>query len=56
MRAGMAQLKSAFKNNCSSRPRCQMARAWQIENYKSLFVNSLQSTLCKALAKLERFM
>ena len=26
------------------------------QNYKSLFVNSLQSILCKALAKLERFM
>ena len=51
-----AHLKSAFKNNCSSRPRCQMARAWQPQNCKSLFVNSLRSTLCKALAKLERFM
>ena len=40
-----AHLKSAFKNNCSSRPRCQIARAWQIQNYKSRFVNSLQSHL-----------
>ena len=40
-------MKSAFKNKCSSRPRCQIARAWQIQNYKSRFVNSLQRP-CKA--------
>ena len=32
-----AHLKSAFKNNCSSRPRCQIARAWQTQSCKSLF-------------------
>ena len=35
MRAGMAHLNHARNNNRSSRPRCQIVRAWQTQNCKA---------------------